>query len=88
MANAPYRETKAQLQSWASEQVLAVEMQAAGLFTFGTSSGAAVAFVAVVSNAIDHHGQQFDTGPQEDGLRILESLARAAGSYLSSDADL
>jgi len=84
--DAPYRETETQLQSWANESVLAVEMQAAALFAFGTVSGAAVATVAVVSNAVDHPGQQFDTGPQEDGLKILTSLARAAASFFASDS--
>jgi uridine phosphorylase len=79
--DAPYRETETQLQGWAGENVLAVEMQAAALFAFGTATGAAVATVAVVSNAIDHTGPQFDTGPQEDGLKILKSLARAARSF-------
>jgi len=80
--DAPYRETETQLRSWAEEGVVAVEMQAAALFAFGKASGAAVAMVAIVSNAVDHAGQQFDTGPQEDGLRILQSLARAARSFL------
>jgi len=33
--DAPYRETKAQLNKWIREGVLAVEMQAASLFAFG-----------------------------------------------------
>jgi uridine phosphorylase len=82
--DAPYRETKAQLRSWAEEGVAAVEMQAAGLFAFGQAVGANVATVAVVSNAVDHPGEQFDTGPQEDGLKILASLARAARSFFGN----
>ncbi len=78
--DAPYRETKPQLQDWAAEGVLAVEMQAASLFAFGAARQTAVACVAMVSNAIDHSGQQFDTGSPEDGLRILEALARATRS--------
>jgi hypothetical protein len=38
----------------------------------------------MVSNAVDHNGQQFDTGSKEDGLRILEGCARASRSFLSS----
>jgi uridine phosphorylase len=82
--DAPYRETESQLHSWAGEGALAVEMQAAGLFAFGTALGAAVATVAVVSNAVDHTGPQFDTGPQEDGLKILQCLARAARSFFGA----
>ena len=86
--DAPYRETEMQLRAWADEGVSAVEMQTAGLFAFGAASGAAVASVAVVSNAVDHPGRQFDTGPQEDGLKILASLARAAKSFLAADTKL
>ena len=48
-----------------------------------TPAKAAVASVAMVSNAIDHAGEQFNTGSQEDGLRILEALGRAARSFLA-----
>jgi uridine phosphorylase len=60
--DAPYRETAAQLKKWAREGVLAVEMQAASLFAFGVARQAPVALVAMVSNAVDHTGAQFDTG--------------------------
>src|SRR2546430_8889234 len=60
------------------EGVLAVEMQAASLFAFGVARQASVASVAMVSNAVDHAGPQFDTGSQEDGLRVLKGIARAA----------
>lgn len=86
--DAPYRETRDQIKRWSDEQVLAVEMQAASLFAFGTASGAAVAIVAVISNAIDHQGEQFDTGSREDGLRILESVARAAQAFLRTSPAL
>src|ERR1019366_4550443 len=44
--DSPYRETESQLQSWAKQGVLAVEMQAASLFAFGAARGVAVACVA------------------------------------------
>ena len=75
--DAPYRETKTQLQEWASEGVLAVEMQAASLFAFAAARGVAVACVAMVSNAVDHEGEQFDTGSQQDGLRMVAACTRA-----------
>jgi uridine phosphorylase len=81
--DAPYRETESQLRGWAKHGVLAVEMQAASLFAFGAARGAAVACVAMVSNAVDHDGQQFDTGSQEDGLRILNGLARAFKAFIA-----
>ena len=79
--DAPYRESKAQLGKWSTAGVLAVEMQAASLFAFGQARQASVASIAMVSNAVDHSGTQFDTGSQEDGLRILQAIARAGRSF-------
>lgn len=74
--DAPYRETQLQLQHWSDNRILAVEMQAASLFAFGTARGMAVVSVAMVSNAVDHDGEQFNTGSQLDGLRIITACAR------------
>lgn len=82
--DAPYRETRAQLKKWANERVLAVEMQAASLFAFGMARQASVACVARVSNAVDHPGEQFDTGSMVDGVEVLRGIARAGRSFLSS----
>ena len=84
--DAPYRETEPQLAHWAEQGALAVEMQAASLFAFGHARQAAVATVAMVSNAIGHDGDQFNTGSMEDGLNILKAIARAAKSYLGAEA--
>jgi uridine phosphorylase len=80
--DAPYRETRGQLQKWAIEGALAVEMQAASLFAFGKTRGAQVAVVARVSNAVDHEGEQFDTGSHDQGLVILKAIVRAGRSIL------
>jgi uridine phosphorylase len=86
--DAPYRETTAQLEKWSSEGVLAVEMQAASLFAFGSARGVPVASVAMVSNAVDHEGQQFDTGSQQDGLRIIGAFARAFKAWTKNAGSL
>jgi len=75
--DAPYRETRMQLKRWAAEGILAVEMQAASLFAFGAARNMTVVSVAMVSNATDHDGEQFDTGSQQEGLSILAACARA-----------
>jgi len=80
--DAPYRETGTQLEHWAKNEVLAVEMQAASLFAFGQARGVNVALVARVSNAVDHDGEQFDTGSNQQGHSILRALARAGRSIL------
>lgn len=82
--DAPYRETNLQLKKWADEGVLAVEMQAASLFAFGIARQASVASVAMVSNAVDHTGERFDTGSRDDGFQILKGIARAARSFLAT----
>lgn len=84
--DAPYRETEQQLKKWAHGGVLAVEMQAASLFAFAMAIQASVACVAMVSNAIDHTGEQFDTGSQEDGLRIVRAILRAAQSFIGNSS--
>ena len=84
--DAPYRETREQLTKWSDSGALAVEMQTASLFAFGIARRAAVASVAMVSNAVDHQGGQFDTGSRHDGFRILQGIVRAARCYLETAA--
>ena len=80
--DAPYRETAAQLRHWAKQGVLAVEMQAASLFAFAKARAANVAVVARVSNAVDHQGEQFDTGTHPGGLRVMQAIVRAGEQFL------
>jgi uridine phosphorylase len=82
--DAPYRETREQIDKWASENALAVEMQTASLFAFAIARQASVASIVMVSNAVDHQGEQFDTGSPDDGFRILQGIARGARSYLET----
>lgn len=82
--DAPYRETQAQLRQWSNDEVLAVEMQAASLFAFGAARRVAVASVAMVSNAVGHDGEQFNTGSLHDGLRIIKACARAFKRTMTS----
>jgi uridine phosphorylase len=86
--DAPYRETQAQMQQWDNEAVLAVEMQAASLFAFGAARGVAVVSVAMVSNAVDHDGEQFNTGSEHDGLGIIKACARAFKRTLADHGQL
>ena len=82
--DAPYRETATQLRHWARHGVLAVEMQAASLFAFAKARRANVAVVAQVSNAVDHQGEQFDTGTPQGGLRIIQAIVRAGERFLNA----
>jgi uridine phosphorylase len=81
--DAPYRETREQLEYYANKGVLAVEMQAASLFAFAEARRAAVGLIAHVTNAIDHEGQAFDKGSEDFGFRLFEAICRAGafGNY-------
>jgi uridine phosphorylase len=82
--DAPYRETEAQIRRWADANVLAVEMQAASLFAFGTARAAQVGVIALVSNSTDHTGDQFDTGEHAYRLRVLSAVVRAAHDFIAA----
>jgi len=73
--DAPYRETRSQIDHWASRGVLAVEMQAASLFAFGQARGLSTGLVAHVTNAIDHDGDPFHKGPEDVDVSILSAIA-------------
>lgn len=72
--DAPYRETAQELEKYAQQGVLAVEMQAASLFALAAARNALIGVVAHVSNAIDPSGEPFDKGPDADGIRILKAI--------------
>ena len=73
--DAPYRETRSQIEHWASRGVLAVEMQAASLFAFGRARGVPTGLIAHVTNAIDHDGEPFHKGPEDVDLAMLAAIA-------------
>lgn len=79
--DAPYRETREQLDYWATQNVLAVEMQAASLFAFAEARRAPVAVVALVSNSVDGPAGGFDTGGNEFRVAVLRAIAIAATQY-------
>ena len=76
--DAPYRETRQQLDQYGEEGVLAVEMQAASLFALAQVRHAQIAVVAHVSNATDHEGEPFNRGSENDGVEILTAICNAA----------
>jgi uridine phosphorylase len=75
--DAPYRETRQQLDQYGEEGVLAVEMQAASLFALAQVRHAQIAVVAHVSNATDHEGEPFNRGSEKEGFEILTAICRA-----------
>lgn len=78
--DAPFRETAGAINSAIAMGVMAVEMEAAALYTFARAKGNAVLCLAHVTNTMGRTGEDFEKGESDgttDALRILEALARA-----------
>jgi uridine phosphorylase len=84
--DAPYRETQEQLDYYARNGVLAVEMQAASLIAFGQARELPVGVVAHVTNAVDHY-ENFDKGSHHVSERLVQSMCRAGMRYLQAVQD-
>ena len=84
--DAPYRETLEQLKRHAETGALAVEMQAASLFAFGTARNFPVGVVAHVTNAVGHTEEQFDKGDAPLGHEIFQAICRAGRRVLLGSA--
>ncbi len=82
--DAPYRETQEDISRYADMGALAVEMQAASLYSFGKRKQVPVALVAHVTNAIDHDGEQFDKGPEDFDISLLGAICEGAKQWLES----
>jgi uridine phosphorylase len=77
--DAPFRETAEAIAAARSRGILAVEMEAAALYTFARKRNKAVLCLAQVTNTMGLAGQDFEKGAAQgadDALRTLEALAR------------
>ena len=78
--DAPFRETEAAVAAARAKGVLAVEMEAAALYTFARQRNKAVLCLAHVTNTMGLAGEDFEKGEAQgtaDALMILETLATA-----------
>jgi uridine phosphorylase len=76
--DAPFRETAAAIEWARSKGVLAVEMEAAALYTFAHAAGVAVLCLAHVTNTMGRTEQDFEKGDADgtaDALAVLEAIA-------------
>ena len=79
--DAPFRETAAAI-AWArSKGVLAVEMEAAALYTFARAAGAAVLCLAHVTNTMGQADRDFEKGQAEGAADALAVLTAIAAGY-------
>ena len=79
--DAPFRETAEAIHAAQSKGVLAVEMEAAALYTFGRARGVRILCLAHVTNTMGRVEQDFEKGESDgvtEALSVLEAIADAA----------
>jgi uridine phosphorylase len=77
--DAPFRETAEAIEAAKRRGILAVEMEAAALYTFARARQAKVLCIAYVTNTIGQAAQDFEKGEADgtaDALQILEAIVR------------
>ena len=77
--DAPFRETADAVEAARARNVLAVEMEAAALYTFALARGKAVLCLAHVTNTMGLADKDFEKGEAHgaaDAMKILEVLAK------------
>jgi uridine phosphorylase len=82
--DAPFRETGAAVAAARARGVLAVEMEAAALYTFARQRGKAVVCLAHVTNTMGLADQDFEKGEEQgakDALRVLEALCKSLRAH-------
>lgn len=85
--DAPYRETKHQLERHAASGVQAVEMQAASLFAFATARHVDIGMVAHLTNAVDSGDGQFEKGMDDEGsFALMRAMVRAGSRFVKEAA--
>jgi uridine phosphorylase len=78
--DAPFRETEQAIQAARSRGILAVEMEAAALYTFARRKGVAVLCLAHVTNTMGQEEGDFDKGEADgtaEALKVLETIVTA-----------
>ena len=79
--DAPFRETAAAIAAARAKGVLAVEMEAAALYTFARARGKAVLCLAHVTNTMGQAERDFEKGESDgttDALKVLETIVNTA----------
>lgn len=75
--DAPFRETAEAIEAARTRGILAVEMEAAALYTFAIARGARVLCLAHVTNTMGQAGQDFEKGEADgtaDALALLSTI--------------
>jgi uridine phosphorylase len=85
--DAPFRETSEAIEAARDKGILAVEMEAAALYTFARAAGVRILCLAHVTNTMGLAGDDFEKG-EEDGTRdALAVLEATIGALERSGAE-
>lgn len=87
--DAPFRETAEAIDAMRKKGVLAVEMEAAALYTFARVRKQRVLCLAHVTNTMGLSGDDFEKGEADgvaDALRVLEAIVQIMPEFSSSPA--
>ncbi len=79
--DAPFRETSEAIQSARSKGVLAVEMEAAALYTFARAAHVPVLCLAHVTNTMGQTERDFEKGAMDGAAEALAVIEAIAGHY-------
>ena len=79
--DAPFRETEAAIERARSDGILAVEMEAAALYTFASERNYPVVCFAHVTNEMGQGDSEFDKGDAEGSTASLEIIDAAIGAW-------
>ncbi len=86
--DAPFRETEHAIEAARSKGALAVEMEAAALYAFAGTSGAAVLCLAHVTNTMGQLEQDFEKGEADgtaDALAVLDAIVGISEAFVPRD---
>jgi uridine phosphorylase len=78
--DAPFRETAEAIDAARDKGILAVEMEAAALYTFARAAGVRVLCLAHVTNIMGQSGDDFEKGEGDgtnDAVAVLDTIIRA-----------
>ena len=86
--DAPFRETAEAIEAARSKDILAVEMEAAALYTFARCAGVQVLCLAHVTNTMGQAGDDFEKGEADgtrDALAALGAIIRTPSPHERGD---
>jgi purine-nucleoside phosphorylase len=78
--DAPFRETTEAIEAARARGILAVEMEAAALYTFARARAKSVLCLAHVTNTMGQTERDFEKGESDgtiDALNVLETIVKA-----------